>query len=302
MDAAVADASFISALIDLYHPENYRCRAVYERYEKIYATTNTFAEVLSQLRNAKGEAAEIEFVRNLNRYRLQPARLEWADIARARELAQKYGTGDILAAVKIALAERLQVITMLTLERSRYAQSNLVLAPPKFQTRQTEYSFIYVFVDTVDDSRSAFVEKIAEYMPPPGHISSTEMSQHICQFDDPYFSLSFMSIRQNGLSEPHVLEIFLDSINEGNYTLGCIWLIENSTLTGELTADKNFINLNSSLTKPMVIAINKMAEVDESKLQIPASYRVVHYDPDDKESIKNVLLVLCDEVLKDIEF
>ncbi|MBE2270904.1 MAG: PIN domain-containing protein [Anaerolinea sp.] len=120
---AVADTSFVVALITRTETYHEVCFAASKTVRVIYLPQTTLAEVGYLLSKRYGNLVMARFLAQLpqSKFRLVP--LDDTDIARTAELLQKYADSrvDFVDATIAAVAERLNIIRILTLDRRDFA-------------------------------------------------------------------------------------------------------------------------------------------------------------------------------------
>jgi predicted nucleic acid-binding protein len=123
MFAAIADTSFVIAVSVKTEREHQRCKTIYYQHQTIALPQTTFAEVSYMLERIRGKELVIDFIRHLNesRYRILP--LEPEDFLRAADILEKYADTrlDYIDATIAAVAERLEITTILTLDRRDFS-------------------------------------------------------------------------------------------------------------------------------------------------------------------------------------
>ena len=116
---AVADSSFVIAVALAKDPSHEICASIFKRYTIIYLPQTTLAEVGYFLTKIGGNRAAAAFLRHLPDTKYRPVALVEADFLRAAAILEKYADSrvDFVDATTAAVAERLRVNTILTLDR-----------------------------------------------------------------------------------------------------------------------------------------------------------------------------------------
>lgn len=114
----IADTSFIIAVAIDNQPRHAGCIAVYQRLNQIILPQIVLAETVYLLEKYGGKSTVVRFMRSLPvmKYRVEP--LTDTDLQRATDLYARYIDTrlDFVDASVIALAERLNIQTVLTLD------------------------------------------------------------------------------------------------------------------------------------------------------------------------------------------
>jgi uncharacterized protein len=116
---AVADTSFVVALSDAGDRDHSRCAAVYRDCSIIYLSQSVLAEVGYMLTRIGGNRAVVTFIRLLPQSKYRLTALLDSDLTRTADLLDQYADSrvDFVDATLIALAERLNLANILTLDR-----------------------------------------------------------------------------------------------------------------------------------------------------------------------------------------
>ncbi len=119
----IADTSFVIAVTVATDSNHQRCLAVWRQQNVIYLPQSTLAEVMYLITKEVGNRAAARFLTGLpkSKYRLMP--LEDADIARTADILVRYADSwvDFVDASIIAIAERLNITRILTLDQRDFA-------------------------------------------------------------------------------------------------------------------------------------------------------------------------------------
>jgi uncharacterized protein len=116
---ALADTGFIVALAlatDHWHDA---CLSIYRQQTTLYVPQTTLAEVAYLLARAGGNLMTARFLTNLSHTKYRLVALESVDVIRSAALLAQYADSrlDFVDATVVAVAERLDVTTVLTLDR-----------------------------------------------------------------------------------------------------------------------------------------------------------------------------------------
>ncbi len=122
MIAAVADSSALFAAADAADPSHSRALAVLERRDlRVVIPALTIGEVSYLIGTRLGPEADAAFLRDLSRHDVElPDPGDWQRIAELVEVYSDFPLGGVDASV-IALAERLQTATVITLDRRHFS-------------------------------------------------------------------------------------------------------------------------------------------------------------------------------------
>ena len=116
---AIADTGFVVALEIETDRNRHRCLSVFHEADPIYLPQSTLNEVCYLLTQARGNRASASFLHRLGDMKYKLIHLEPEDIERAADLLDQYADSrvDFVDATIAAVAERLNVETILTLDR-----------------------------------------------------------------------------------------------------------------------------------------------------------------------------------------
>jgi uncharacterized protein len=120
---AIADTSFVLAVANSSDSKHPICVSVFNHAQTIYLPQSTLNEVCYMLGTRGGSRAVVQFLLALPqmKYRLLP--LEAIDLARTAELLNKYADArpDFVDVTLVAIAERLNISTILTLDKRDFS-------------------------------------------------------------------------------------------------------------------------------------------------------------------------------------
>jgi len=117
--ASIGDTSFVVSVAiesDHYHKA---CLTVYREEREIYLLQPALAEIAYLLRRERGNEMVARFLAGLRTSKYKVLSLEEADIDRIAELLRQYADSciDLVDASVIAVAERLEITRILTLDQ-----------------------------------------------------------------------------------------------------------------------------------------------------------------------------------------
>lgn len=120
---AVADTGFIVALTNTNDTAHVSARQNFIRFEQIFLPQSTLTEILFLIRRDAGTATVINFLDSLYRSRLKLTCLNDHDIKRTTQLLKQYQDSriDFVDASVMAMAERLEIRNILTLDRRDFS-------------------------------------------------------------------------------------------------------------------------------------------------------------------------------------
>lgn len=120
---AVADTGFIVALTNTNDTAHVSARQNFIRFEQIFLPQSTLTEILFLIRCDAGTATVINFLDSLYRSRLKLTCLNDQDIKRTTQLLKQYQDSriDFVDASVMAMAERLEIRNILTLDRRDFS-------------------------------------------------------------------------------------------------------------------------------------------------------------------------------------
>lgn len=120
---AVADTGFIVALTNANDTAHISARQNFIRFEQIFLPQSTLTEILFLIRRDAGAATVINFLDSLYRSRLKLTCLNDQDIKRTTQLLKQYQDSriDFVDASVMAMAERLEIRNILTLDRRDFS-------------------------------------------------------------------------------------------------------------------------------------------------------------------------------------
>jgi predicted nucleic acid-binding protein len=121
--ALILDSSGVIALLNRSDDAHARCVDVASTDDELIVPPLILVEVDYWCRKADAGAAFASFVADIGLGAYQLARLEMSDVARAVELADVYASLDlgVVSASVVALAERLRLARVLTLDRRDFS-------------------------------------------------------------------------------------------------------------------------------------------------------------------------------------
>ncbi|MBC7869306.1 MAG: PIN domain-containing protein [Chitinophagaceae bacterium] len=120
---AVADSSFVIAIENDEQHNREECRTAYDQCGKIYLPQSTLNEVAYFLTREGGNRATTTFLKRLPETKYMLECLLPEDLSRITELLEKYSDTrlDFVDASVAAVAERLNITTVLTLDRRDFS-------------------------------------------------------------------------------------------------------------------------------------------------------------------------------------
>lgn len=120
---AVADTSFIVALTIETDRHHEVCRSVYIKASQIFVPQTTLAETAYFLGQALGNRGVLRFLAQLPQGKLDLIALKPEDIIRTKHILERYADSlvDFVDATIAAVAERLNITRILTLDRRDFA-------------------------------------------------------------------------------------------------------------------------------------------------------------------------------------
>ena len=120
---AVADTGFIVALTNTNDTAHVSARQNFIRFEQIFLPQSTLTEILFLIRRDAGTATVINFLDSLYRSRLKLTCLNDQDIKQTIQLLKQYQDSriDFVDASVMAMAERLEIRNILTLDRRDFS-------------------------------------------------------------------------------------------------------------------------------------------------------------------------------------
>ena len=120
---AVDDTGFIVALTNTNDTAHVSARQNFIRFEQIFLPQSTLTEILFLIRRDAGTATVINFLDSLYRSRLKLTCLNDQDIKRTTQLLKQYQDSriDFVDASVMAMAERLEIRNILTLDRRDFS-------------------------------------------------------------------------------------------------------------------------------------------------------------------------------------
>jgi uncharacterized protein len=115
---AIADTSYVVAVAIETDKNHERCMAVHRQQRTIFLPQSTLAETGYLLTKLGGNRKAASFLAGLSRSKYKMVALEPQDIARTAELPNQYADSrlDFVDATIVAIAERLQLTRILTLD------------------------------------------------------------------------------------------------------------------------------------------------------------------------------------------
>ena len=119
MSWAIADTSFVVALANQNDRYHRACDEIRRREEIIILPQSVLAEVGYMLRREIGNQGVIHFLRSLHLTKYRPLPLEQRDLLRVADILEQYADSriDFVDATVAAVAERLEITRILTLDR-----------------------------------------------------------------------------------------------------------------------------------------------------------------------------------------
>ena len=115
----IADTSFIIAVANQADRNRSRCFQVYETYDQIYILEAALAEIAYMLRRESSASLMAQFFKLFAETRYRIVYMEPIDIQRTGNLIEQYKSLnlDFVDAAIVAVAERLKITTILTLDQ-----------------------------------------------------------------------------------------------------------------------------------------------------------------------------------------
>jgi uncharacterized protein len=119
----LADSSFVVAVANSQDKAYVRSNALYDQFDSIYLPQSTLAEVAYFLTKLGGNRLVAQFLNQLSNAKFQVIPLLDEDLRRTAELLQRYADTrlDFVDATIVAMAERLGVAEILTLDRRDFS-------------------------------------------------------------------------------------------------------------------------------------------------------------------------------------
>jgi uncharacterized protein len=120
---SIADTGFIVALIDRQDSYHQEVKTVYLQQQQILVPQSVLAEVAYLLGCHAGVSAVIQFLRSLKTSRFKLMALTEEDTSRVADILEQYQSSrvDFVDASVMAMAERLKLTTVLTLDRRDFS-------------------------------------------------------------------------------------------------------------------------------------------------------------------------------------
>jgi uncharacterized protein len=119
----IADTGFVVAVLVSSDKHHVGCAAAYQQYTDIYLPQTVLAEVGYLLTKSGGNRLAAAFARALPQSRYIPVALDTADFVRTADLLDKYADSrlDFVDATVIAIAERFNILSILTIDRRDFS-------------------------------------------------------------------------------------------------------------------------------------------------------------------------------------
>lgn len=123
MSSAIADTSFVIAVAVATDQHHKNCVAIYKQYTTIYLPQTTLAETAYLITRESGNRATALFLRSLSLSRFSVVALTLSDVERTATLLDMYYDArlDFVDATIVAVAERLTITRVLTLDRRDFS-------------------------------------------------------------------------------------------------------------------------------------------------------------------------------------
>jgi uncharacterized protein len=121
---AIADTSFVVAVVNKTDKGNKQCRAVYEQYSgPIYLPQTTFSEIAYLLHRERDNVYVSNFLLRLPEMKFRIIALEPEDILRTAEILKQYADArlDFVDVTIVAIAERMRIGRILTLDQRDFS-------------------------------------------------------------------------------------------------------------------------------------------------------------------------------------
>jgi uncharacterized protein len=121
--AVVADTSFVVALVNQGDINHSKCFQVWQQQDIIFIPQTALTEIAYLIRRDYGEHIVTQFLAGLPKSKYRLIALDDLDVARTTELLIKYrGTRiDFVDVTIVAIAERLNISTILTLDKRDFS-------------------------------------------------------------------------------------------------------------------------------------------------------------------------------------
>ncbi len=121
--AAVADTSFILAMLNEADRSHHACLEAYDQENVIYLPQSVLSETAYMLTSIAGNPAAARFLRGLTSARFTLAALEAQDMLRIADMLDQYADSrlDFVDASVAAVADRLAITRIFTLDRRDFS-------------------------------------------------------------------------------------------------------------------------------------------------------------------------------------
>jgi len=119
MEIVIADTGFIVALANLSDSKHQIVKEYYSQYQTIFMPQTVLAEVAYLIGRESGIKTVVKFLKGLSKSRFSVIPITSEDILRTAEILEQYLDSriDFVDASVMAIAERLNIVTILTLDQ-----------------------------------------------------------------------------------------------------------------------------------------------------------------------------------------
>ena len=119
----IADTEYILSVVSDTEPLHTVCVDVHDRMSRVYLPQSVLTESAYMITREEGDRTTAEWLKGLRFSKYQVIALEDNDIERAADLLKQYADAelDFVDATIIAIAERLNITTVLTIDRRDFS-------------------------------------------------------------------------------------------------------------------------------------------------------------------------------------
>lgn len=123
MEIVIADTGFIVALTNLSDPKHEIVKKCYLSYQIILTPQTVLAEVAYLIGRESGIKTVVNFLKGLSKSRFSVTPITSEDILRTADILEQYSDSriDFVDATVMAIAERLNIVTILTLDQRDFS-------------------------------------------------------------------------------------------------------------------------------------------------------------------------------------